>query len=321
MIEYSLQWRIGILPFLLLAFRISGVAQGEIPGPLEASPSGVAIRLQTPEPNRTRWTFLANGPARLNWQTVDADKALQSIGSPEWYDSAEDGFASPRISKDPDNPIRTVGWEAAPKKPKQNATGGNTQGRTRAPWNPGFSGLASDWFSAIVLLVLAMVLVVILGLLVYYSLQNYLPGRYEKSARKAGLKIDPAKVVELPFEAQEIACENPLAAAEAMMREGNYRQAIVLLYGYQLLALDQARQIELQKGKTNRMYVRELGARPKLQWILEQTMLVFEDAYFGSHPISQKSFRVCWEMIPEFHQLAAAPSGATGSGTPEVVTA
>ena len=62
----------------------------------------------------------------------------------------------------------------------------------------------------------------------------------------------------------------------------NYDEAIIFLFSYELVELDRRSLIRLAVGKTNRQYLRELGARTALASLLGQTMVAFEDVYFGT---------------------------------------
>jgi hypothetical protein len=139
---------------------------------------------------------------------------------------------------------------------------------------------------------------------------------------KRGVEIDLARVEELPFEVRAAALD-PLSEAQRLMRSGNYDAAIVYLYGYMLLALDQTRKIHLQKGKTNRMYLRELSRVEKgtLRRIVESTMLAFEQVYFGKHSLSAEHFQLLWEQVDEFNRLVhvAEPAGPE-QGSMEMAT-
>jgi hypothetical protein len=84
---------------------------------------------------------------------------------------------------------------------------------------------------------------------------------------------------------------------------GNYREAIIYLYSYQLMQLDQNQWIRLAKGKTNREYLRELAGRPELQSLLARTMIPFEDVFFGDYPLDQPRFEACWREVDRFHRL------------------
>ena len=77
-----------------------------------------------------------------------------------------------------------------------------------------------------------------------------------------------------------------------------------------LLVLDNAHKIHLVKGKTNRMYLRELRREPpRLRAIMEMSMLAFEQVYFGKHSISAEHFALLWGQLDEFHQLVTEASG------------
>ena len=62
--------------------------------------------------------------------------------------------------------------------------------------------------------------------------------------------------------------------------EGRFGEAILCLFGYQLVELDKHQRIRLAKGKTNRQYLREMGSGGRLRRIVEQTMVAFEDFFF-----------------------------------------
>jgi hypothetical protein len=61
----------------------------------------------------------------------------------------------------------------------------------------------------------------------------------------------------------------------------------------------------LSKGKTNRQYLREVGHRAPLRQLVEQTMVAFEDAFFGRHSLDQTRFESCWFRVGEFEKLNA----------------
>ncbi len=223
---------------------------------------------------------------------VDADAVVRSLPRTVWFDPREGSYRAPRLPPLRDDPVRVEGWRAASK---------NRAGATawkRPQWGPRMS----DIFSAIVIALVAGFLVVTVGLLAYFSLRNYVPAGEHRGGTRS-VVIDTARVDDLPFEATRTDYENPLAMAAQWARRGDYRRAIILVYGYLLLVLDQARKIELQKGKTNRMYLRELGTDSPLYPLTELAMLVFEDAFFGNRAITAEQFRSVWKALPEFHRL------------------
>jgi hypothetical protein len=83
--------------------------------------------------------------------------------------------------------------------------------------------------------------------------------------------------------------------AERLMNAGRYDQAIILLFGHQLLRLDQAGMLRLNRSKTNGKYYRETrAAYPKTAAKLRQTMDCFERSYFGKHQITRDEFHGLW---------------------------
>ncbi|NLX98091.1 MAG: hypothetical protein GXY83_18165 [Rhodopirellula sp.] len=100
-----------------------------------------------------------------------------------------------------------------------------------------------------------------------------------------------------------------LAEAERHYREGRYGTATAYLFSYQLIQLDRHRRLHLARGKTNRQYLRELGSGTALGGLLKQTMIAFEDAFFGHHEIDRIRFESCWSRLGEFESLAAEGRG------------
>ena len=97
-----------------------------------------------------------------------------------------------------------------------------------------------------------------------------------------------------------------LSAARQAYEDGDYRQAIIFLFGYQLIRLDNIQAIHLTKGKTNRQYLREL-AGPNLRGILARSMVAFEEVFFGGLPLEQAAFESCWNDLEMFHEYTSFP--------------
>ena len=72
--------------------------------------------------------------------------------------------------------------------------------------------------------------------------------------------LDAQRVEALPFLAERPRGDL-LALARRHYFEGNYSEAIIYLFSYELVALDKLALVRLVRGKTNRQYLREL-ARP-----------------------------------------------------------
>jgi hypothetical protein len=97
-----------------------------------------------------------------------------------------------------------------------------------------------------------------------------------------------------------------LAEARRHYEAGNYGAAIVYLFSFQLVQLDRRQIIRLARGKTNRQYLREVGPRISLRKLVEQTMVAFEDVFFGNRQLRRDRFESCWARLEEFETLAAA---------------
>jgi hypothetical protein len=94
-----------------------------------------------------------------------------------------------------------------------------------------------------------------------------------------------------------------LAEAARCYQAGNYREAIIYFFGHQLLELDRHQLIRMTKGKTNRQYLGEIGRLAALRQLLEQTMVAFEDVFFGNHPLDRQRFESCWSQQERFDAL------------------
>lgn len=110
---------------------------------------------------------------------------------------------------------------------------------------------------------------------------------------------DKTRIENLPFQVKRPNA-NLLEEAKACYERGDYNDAIVYLYSHQLIELDRRQAIYLTKGKTNRQYLRELRERPTLERILESSVLVFEEAFFGRHTISRSQIDRCFAQLSDF---------------------
>lgn len=117
------------------------------------------------------------------------------------------------------------------------------------------------------------------------------------------------QIENLPFQVKRPQ-SNLLAEARRQYEQGNYREAIIYLFSYQLIQLDKFHFIRLTKGKTNRQYLNEVRPRPPISRLLECTMLAFEDVFFGDHDLERQHFEVCWNGLDEFHNHVS--QGAIG---------
>ena len=96
-----------------------------------------------------------------------------------------------------------------------------------------------------------------------------------------------------------------LGEATRLAAQGMYGQAMAFYASWQLVRLDQSGNVELQKGKTNRQYLREVErTRPELRELLRDSMRLFEDAFFGHLTVSEGEFLRVWNRRVEFESLS-----------------
>jgi hypothetical protein len=200
-------------------------------------------------------------------------KALRHWPSYPWYDAQQDSLQPITIPKEP-----------PPLPPSDHSSSG-------------LGGL---------LQVLAWtVLAVALVALAYLLLRIFLTRRREERPPPDVVKDgDAAGVESLPFPVAAVRGDL-LAEARRHYQAGNYGAAIVYLFSFQLLQLDKRQIIRLARGKTNRQYLREVGRRAVLLKLLEQTMVAFEDVFFGNRQLPRERFESCWMRLDEFETLAA----------------
>lgn len=113
------------------------------------------------------------------------------------------------------------------------------------------------------------------------------------------LAAEAMRIEALPFDVapqQRGLLESARDAAD----RGDYGTAIVYLYSYMLVQLDKHQKIHLAKGKTNRQYLREVRQSRPLATTLEQSMVAFEDFFFGHHEIPKERFDSCWNLLGNF---------------------
>ncbi len=214
-----------------------------------------------------------------------------------WYDRSSDSYTAPHFSEAQDHKVRREGWLAGP--PRQ---------WPKWKWNWNFGHIAN----MVVYFVGTGLVIALLALLVWLFM-NYMPEYSQRKRLNKSLEIDFARVEDLPFSVQRFEGDL-LAQARRLADEGKCEQAIIYLYGYWLLALDQARKVFLQKGKTNGMYLRELMNNRRLESLTESIVLKFEQVHFGRRLLPKESFEQSWNDLSEFHELLhRQPSSESGA--------
>jgi hypothetical protein len=203
-----------------------------------------------------------------DWPIEAARDALTPARDFPWYDAAKDELR-PITLREPFQPFR-------------------------------FPRLPLNWlFYTVIGLLLAGI--------VYWLLRIYWETRGSKvrtDPRQSERVMDAEQVEALPFMADR-SRDDLLGEARRHYQLGNYSEAIIYLFSYELVELDKSALIQLAKGKTNRQYLREAGPSRPLGGLLEMTIVTFEDVFFGRRPLDRGGFDACWQRLDEFQRLVA----------------
>jgi hypothetical protein len=151
-------------------------------------------------------------------------------------------------------------------------------------------------------------LVVVIAFILYFLVRTFLRSKRETVSVALPDAGHAQRIEALPMQVDEKESDL-LAAARRHYAAGNLTRAIICFFGYQLMELDRRQLIYLTQGKTNRQYLRELGQRTALRQLVSQTMVIFEDAFFGHHEPPPARFEACWSRLAEFQKLVAQEGG------------
>jgi hypothetical protein len=203
-----------------------------------------------------------------------ARQALRSGWDFPWYDNSTDSLQ--RISVEP--PAQPARWSL-------------------------------DWDLSNVLAILGwLAIAVLLAVLAYALIAGYLSRETLGSLSLDDSRVETTATTIDRVAALPVALRDPTADFLQLARQhyeaGNLSEAIIYLFSYQLLELDRNHLVQLAKGKTNRQYLRELKrsqpATSGLDEILQKTILLFEQAFFGARRPDTAAFAVCWQALPDF---------------------
>ena len=135
---------------------------------------------------------------------------------------------------------------------------------------------------------------------IFLRRSQYDQREFDAQQQRAATDLD--RVEALPFDIKRPPADL-LEEARRCYQQGQFGEAIVYLFSYQLVEMDKGQIIHLAKGKTNRHYLREIGPRRVLKQLVERTMVAFEDVFFGRHEIDRPRFETCWSRGGEFELL------------------
>lgn len=181
--------------------------------------------------------------------------------------------------------------EAAPAAPVAPAGTGRT-------WN-------WDWVLSVFEIVSYVFLALVVGLVAYLGYRYYRrwrklnsdEGYDERSASRTVEQSMRQLSFDVDFSGSDFCDE-----AEKAYRSGDLRSAIIYLFSYVLVSLDQKGHIRLRKGKTNREYLREIRGQRGLVKFYQRVMVPFEETFFGDYQLEREDFENCWSQLGQFQK-------------------
>lgn len=201
-------------------------------------------------------------------------EALGREGFP-WYDAQEDAV----------RPVRVKPPEPAPTATSSGSSSGTSLSQ-------GISWLVVAVVFGIALILLARA----------YLNRETLPAGGKRELAKTAAHNEATRIEALPFRIRP-ADHDLLEEARRQYESGHYEAAIIYLFSYQLVEMDKHQVLRLTKGKTNRQYLRELRRQPRLSRLVEQSMVAFEEVFFGDRRLEREAFELRWRALDEFHSL------------------
>jgi hypothetical protein len=212
--------------------------------------------------------------------------ALQNRPDYPWYDEETDDVRRVDVQAEKPPP-QAKDWEID--EDESSSSGGGNAGANAGFWE---GVLWLFW------IVIGLILLGLIAAMVFAFIKN--DGTNDSSYEGQKL-VEPTieRVEDLPFHVRRPKSDL-LTEARRLYEAGDYDEAIIYFYSYQLVELDRNQLIRLERGKTNRQYMREIFRQPPLHGLVEPTMFAFEDVYFGDHTLSRSRFENCFLRLDEF---------------------
>lgn len=216
------------------------------------------------------------------------------VADSDWYDAeASEIVPVPVVNREEDSIHRDSRWlpqaTAVP-----NPVGKNTPAILSGSW------IDEGWtFSSVISWLFLLGIVVLTGFLVAWLVRpSGLAGNLSTEGSFDSVASRERLLERIKHLPEELRRENLdyRAEAERLMKNGAFDQAVILLLAYQLLILDRAACLRLNRGKTNRQYLREMRFAEEIgsDWF-ERVIILFERSYFGKIVIREAEFSRCWK--------------------------
>ena len=238
---------------------------------------------------------------------VENSPVTDALRTTAWFDAEKNSLKPVDIEPRTDDSLnRNSRW--LPKPPpvkKNNAPNPNPLPQQNTGGPAGGTGLFNTGLSTLNVLgwLTLGIIVIACVALIFYALSR--AEVQAKSVGKAGKRVLSGKIPDeqtlermkhLPKELRRTDV-NLRSEAQRLMQNSQYDQAIILLFAHQLLLLDRYGMLRLNRGKTNRKYIRETRAtNAPVANCLESTVASFERSYFGRHKVTHNEFAETWSL-------------------------
>ena len=287
----------GIASVVLVA--ILGAVAGSLPGQVFAQAPGRSTAVG-PLAVTVLDESAVDVASDLGEVEADDDFPLVLPSSSEWYDR-ESGELIPieLRRRDADAANRASGWDDQP-----------------ADWNFSLPNWGfGDWSFSPWFRVLGWMLLIVasfgVGALLLFLFNRIEPGGAAGRGARGSDQEDwtaddqtSGRLEQLPAELR-LQTLDLRGAVERAMKEGRWDQAILALFGHQLILLDRRGWLRLARGKTNRRYLQESASHsPAGRDILTGTVDAFEASYFGRRPPTPERFGELWRANLALEALA-----------------
>lgn len=90
--------------------------------------------------------------------------------------------------------------------------------------------------------------------------------------------------------------------AQNLSQGGDYRSAVRYLYLSSLLLMDERGVLRYDRSRTNREYLRSVANNPELSEPLGDVIEVFDNVWYGYHPVEEETFRQYSSRVEELKE-------------------
>jgi hypothetical protein len=250
-------------------------------------------------------------PASASANSQSSRPTDGALGDTVWYDAGSEKVVPVHVRPVVDDSLnRDSRWLPQAKRVKQPETPTTAGGGGGGGGGGAGTGLFGSGLTIVNLLgwlLLVAIIAAAVGALAYVLSRAEVDPSIGSRSSSGGLASEPdqqtiERMKHLPAELRRTDV-NLRSEAERLMNQGQYDQAIILLFGHQLLMLDRVGMLRLNRGKTNRKYIRETRASDAdSARQLQGTVSAFERSYFGGHAITQQQFAELWRVNSELEQ-------------------